>query len=83
MALLDVIDAPALAADYRVRVDQLQLFRHLCVIRCHEDPPRRAYIERTMRRLARDSGLEVSRVLVSARLMVFSAILWFIAPNLL
>ena len=53
VALLDAIDAPALAADYRARVDRLTLFRHLGRIRCHEDPPRRAYIERAMRGLAR------------------------------
>jgi hypothetical protein len=56
VALLDAIDPTALNDDYAVRFRKNVHFRHLERCLCHDDPPRKAYIQRTMDDLERESG---------------------------
>jgi hypothetical protein len=56
VALLDSIDPDALFDDFVFRCLQNLFFRHLEGLLCHDDPPRKAYIQRKMDDIERESG---------------------------
>jgi len=56
VALLDAIDPFALYDDFVFRIRKYYYFRHLEALLCHNDPPRRAYIQSKMDELERGCG---------------------------
>ena len=56
VALLDSLDPTALFDDFVSRCQQNAYFRHLETCLCHDDPPRKAYIQRKMGDLERECG---------------------------